>query len=360
VGFASLRWHNFRNLADAELAVGERTIFLVGENGQGKTNLLEAVHLLCRGSSFREKRDAALLRDAAAAAAVDGTLRDEASGPTRLSLRLEQGRPREIRVDDKLLPERRSLLERVLCIAFVQQDMDLVTGAPEERRRFVDQTIVLADPLFMDTLRSYRVVLRSRNLCLPTGREDLLDLYDGQLASLGLAIQERRRTLLRGFDEVFEPLFREITGLAETVRIRYRASWNSLHNVEEVMAHLGAQRARDRAAGTTTSGPHRDTCLYVRQDREFAPYASTGQVRLCALALRVAQARFLVERTHRAPILLLDDVLLELDPARKRAFLDRLPDHEQAFFTFLPDETWQEFRTPGTLVLAVREGRFSA
>ena len=200
--------------------------------------------------------------------------------------------------------------------------------------------------------------MRSRNLSLKDGRDDLLDVYDAQLAALGLALQARRAELVRQFDAVFDPLFREITGSDEPVQIRYRPSWNGLSSTDEVMAHLAAQRGRDRSLGSTTSGPHRDACSYVCAGRDYSHFASTGQLRLCALALRVAQARFLSERTGRSPVLLLDDVLLELDPARKRAIVERFPPYEQAFFTFLPDEGWLSYRTSDTLVLTVQGGDF--
>jgi DNA replication and repair protein RecF len=233
-----------------------------------------------------------------------------------------------------------------------------VTGPPEDRRRFFDQTLVLSDLSFLDSLRDYRRVLKARNLCLREDRDDLLDVYDAQLSVLGLALQARRASLVAEFDAVFSPLFREITGSEEDLHIRYRPSWGETGTTDDVMAHLAARRARDRLLGSTTSGPHRDACSYLQGGKDYTHLASTGQLRLCALVLRVAQARFLAARTGRKPILLLDDALLELDPGRKKAFIARFPPYEQAFFTFLPDESWQSFRTPDTLVLTVAHGDF--
>jgi DNA replication and repair protein RecF len=359
MGFERLRFFNFRNLKDRELALGAREVFLVGENGQGKTNLLEAVHLLCLGSSFREKRESVMARDAASPIGLHGRY-CAPSGEKTLSLQMAPGRKKEIRVNEKTLAERRELLSEVLCVCFVQQDMDFVTGPPDERRKFFDQTLILSDLSFLDSLRSYRHVLRARNLCLKTRREGLLDVYDGQLAERGIAMQARRAALMNEFNEVFAPLFREIMGTSENVQIRYRPSWDGLPTVEEATARLAACRSRDMLLGMTTSGPHRDAFSYVLGGRDYSHIASTGQLRLCALVLRVAQARFLTARTGRMPILLLDDVLLELDPGRKRSFISRFPPYEQAFFTFLPDESWQSFRTPDTLVLAVDRGDFTA
>ena len=131
--------------------------------------------------------------------------------------------------------------------------------------------------------------------------------------------------------------------------------------MDDVMAHLAARRARDRLLGSTTSGPHRDACSYIHgragTTRTSPPRGSCVSVRSC---FALPRPRFLAARTGRKPILLLDDVLLELDPGRKRAFIARFPPYEQAFFTFLPDESWQSFRTPDTHVLTSRKWRLPA
>ncbi len=359
MGFERLRFFNFRNLRDGELELGAREIFLVGENGQGKTNLIEAVHLLCLGSSFREKREAALIRSPEAPMALHGRYRDHGAAETSFSLLCPPGEKKEMRINDKPLSDRRELLAQVLCVCCVQQDMDFITGAPEERRRFYDQTLAFCDFSFLDSLRGYRQVLRARNFCLKSRQSDLLDPYDEQLAGFGLEVQSKRQALVRAFNGVFCPLFGEISGEEAGVEIRYVPSWQNLQTREDVLAHLAAARVRDLALGATSSGPHRDAYAYVLAGRDYSHFASTGQLRLCALALRVAQARFLTQRSGRRPVLLLDDVLLELDQGRRRSFVARFPAYEQAFFTFLPDEAYSSYATAETLVLTVRGGEFS-
>jgi DNA replication and repair protein RecF len=358
MGFERLRFFNFRNLKDRELALGAPQVFLVGRNGQGKTNLLEAIHLLCLGASFRESRESAFARDASSPTGLAGTFSTPEAGSRSFSLQMAEGRRKELRVDDKLLADRRGLLAEVLCLCFVQQDMDFVAGSPEERRRFFDQTLVLCDPGYLEALRSYRQVLKSRNVCLREGRDELLDAYDAQLAAHGLFLRQRRGVLIGEFDLLFHSLLSEISGSDQEVRIRYAPSWDTLNTTEEVMAYLASRRQRDQLAGLTTSGPHRDGCSYIRDGKDYVPFASTGQLRLCALALRVAQARFLSSRTARKPVLLVDDVLLELDPLKRAAFLQRFPPYEQVLFTFLPDESWRASRTADTLVLEVEAGDF--
>lgn len=358
MGFERLRLFNFRNLRDGELRLGAREIFLVGENGQGKTNLIEAVHLLCRGSSFREKRETALVRDPAAPMGLAAQYGRGGGAPTDLSVQVFPDRKKELRVNGKQVTDRRELLSEVLCVCFVQQDMDFVTGAPEDRRHFFDQTLTLSDPSFLDSLRGYRQVLRSRNFCLKARQGEILDTYDAQLASFGLAMQRRRTELIREFNTVFGPLFQEISGAGEEVLIRYLPSWQGLDDAESALANLAARRGSDLSLGTTSTGPHRDGYAFISAGRDYSHFGSTGQLRLCALALRIAQARYLTERTGRLPVLLLDDVLLELDQGRKKALVEHFPSYEQAFFTFLPDETYDAYRTTETLVLRVAAGNF--
>ncbi len=359
MGFERLRFLNFRNLKDGELPLGARQVFLVGENGQGKTNLIEAVHLLCRGTSFREKREAALMRNPLSPMGIEGAYCGAGGPETTLSLRVFPGRKKEVLINARQVADRRELLSEVLCICFVQQDMDFVTGAPEERRRFFDQTLTLSDPTYLDSFRGFRQVLQARNVCLKSRQTELLDAYDAQLAAFGLEMQRRRGVLVREFNATFRPLFREMSASGDEVEIRYLPSWQALDDVEAVMAGLGARRGVDLTLGTTTSGPHRDGYSLIAGGRDYSRYGSTGQLRLCALTLRIAQACFLTERTGRLPVLLLDDVLLELDQARKTAIISHFPRYEQAFFTFLPEEPYTEYRSSDTLVLTVSAGGFS-
>ena len=360
MGFARIGFLNFRNLADREIGVGARQVLLVGENGQGKTNLLEAVYLLSVAASFREDHDAALLRDPALPAGLHGSYERDGEPACGLSVRWEPGGRREVRVNGKTVTDRRDLLSELLCICFVQQDSDFVTGPPEARRRFFDQVLALSHPAWLEAFRDYRRVLRARNAALKAGQPDLLDVLDEQIAPLGLALRERRESLVADFNGVFTPLVGGIMGGGGPVSIRYRPSWAGLETPEAVTGRLAADRARDLAFGTTTSGPHRDRFTCIVDGRDLAHFASTGQVRLCALALRVAQARFLTECTGRRPVLLLDDVLLELDPGRKRAFVERFPDYEQAFFTFLPGESHLSARSDDAMLLTVANGEFAS
>jgi DNA replication and repair protein RecF len=286
---------------------------------------------------------------------VTGLL-DVGDGPA-LEVSVRIGARKEIRVNGKAVADRMELLANTPCIVFAHDDLEFVTGSPERRRWFFNQTLGLTDVLFIDALRRYRRVLRLRNAAIREGGEELLEHYDQALALTGLEIMGSRRTLAEGFNETFSPLYRSISGLDTPPVIEYRPSWRKAESPEAVIRLLGSRREADRGAGMTTTGPHRDGYAFRMGGHEMRESASTGQLRLCSLVLRVAQAEYFGRRTGRNPILLLDDVILELDPRRKQAFMRQLPRYEQAFCTFLPDEEYAAFRRERTLLYTVQAGR---
>jgi DNA replication and repair protein RecF len=354
MGFLSIGSRHFRNLSEGEVLLEAPEVFLVGENGQGKTNFLEAVYLLAYGGSFRTPVDQRLILHHQEEALVRG--RFSFGGLDReVAVRL-QPKSKEIRVDGKTVRDRLQLIENIPCILFSHQDLETVTGSPEMRRRFFNQVLGLFDPLFVSLLRSYRRALKSRNLLLREAGPELLAASGRALAELGLRIRERRAQVVEEFNGTLTPLFGRVSGLEEEVRIQYRPSWQGT-TVSEVQKELEQALEADLRLAATTTGPHRDRFLLLQGRREFAHQASTGQVRLGSLLLRVAQTRFYQVKTGRRAVLLLDDVLLELDSARRERFLAEIPEYDQAFFTFLPDEQFLSLRRPQTLVYRVRAGQ---
>jgi DNA replication and repair protein RecF len=354
MGFLSIGSRHFRNLSAGEVMLEAPEVFLVGENGQGKTNFLEAVYLLAYGGSFRAAADQRMIRHQEEEALVRGRFGFE--GVDReVAVRLQQQGGKEIRVDGKAVRDRLQLIENIPCILFSHHDLEIVSGSPEMRRRFFNQVLGLFDPLFVSLLRSYRRALKSRNLMLREGGRELLAAAGRSLAELGLRIRERRAQVAEEFNRTLTPLFGRVSGFPEEVRIQYRPCWQG-STVAEVERELERSLALDLRLAATTTGPHRDRFLLLQGSREFAHQASTGQVRLGSLLLRVAQTRFYQAKTGRRAVLLLDDVLLELDSSRRERFLGEIPEYDQAFYTFLPDEQFLGLRRPRTLVYRVEAG----
>jgi DNA replication and repair protein RecF len=355
MGFRSVRTYQFRNLQDGETDLDAPEVFLVGENGQGKSNFLEALYLLCFGSSFRTKDESLLTRFGEKEMALRGDYASEGRVPFELSLRMAEGQKR-ISLDGKVIQDRRDLIAAVPCIIFCHDDISFAVGPPERRRWFFNQIMSLYDPLFIDTLRAYQKILRQRNAVLKAGGSSLLDVYDIQLAEVGTEIVEKRRAAVDEFNETFTELYGKVSRLPGDCVIRYMPSWKGHHDCDAAAATLRERREDDVRMGTTGTGPHRDRFIFFREGRNFSSDASTGQMRLISLVLRVSQAVFFSRKTGKKPVLLLDDVLLEIDGKRRVSFLESLPPYEQAVYTFLPDEPYQHYLHTSTAVYRVSDG----
>jgi DNA replication and repair protein RecF len=355
----SLRTVAFRNLADTEVYTGGKDVFLVGENGQGKTNFLEAIYFCSYASSFRGIRDSDIARTGEKNFSAAVTIQD--SLYNRALVKLEEGK-KTAWIDGKRIEDRKDILSVIPCIVFCHEDMEFVAGSPERRRWFFDQCLSLYDPVYLDDLRRYRRVLKNRNRTLKeqgfssgaTGLGEVLDALDSQLALYGSKLMEKREIAARLFSGVFGPLYQDVSGIGN-IGLRYLPSWKK-EDTAGITALLREKRTLDIAAGLSLSGPHRDRYVFAQRGGEFAGKASTGQRRLLALLLRVAQARRFSDMAGKKPVLLLDDVLLEMDGEKRKRFLAALPDYDQAFFTFLPEEPFERYRKSDTLVYRVENG----
>jgi DNA replication and repair protein RecF len=356
--FSSLRTTAFRNLANTEIFTGAKNVFLVGENGQGKTNFMEALYFCAYASSFRTVHDSEIAcngeKDFSAGVKIAQSINDE------IIVKFENGK-KNIVINGKRAEDRKDMLSIAPSIVFCHEDMEFVTGSPERRRWFFDQTLSLYDPVYLEDLRRYRRVLKSRNVLLRDfvqhkfagSPEPVLDALDLQLAMYGQKLMEKRETASLQFSAVFGPLYEKVSGLAG-INVLYVSSWKG---EKDIVAHLKERRVSDMAAGVSLSGPHRDRYVFVHNGTEFAGKASTGQRRLLALLLRSAQARRFSEMTGLNPVLLLDDVLLEMDGEKRRRFLSVLPCYDQAFYTFLPEEPYKRYCKENTLVYNVNAGQ---
>jgi len=329
---------DFRSYTSAELVPAPDGLTVVeGPNGEGKTNLLEAVAYLATLSSFRGAPDDALVRAGAAQAVV----RAEGEREGR-SLLLEAeinvtGRNR-VFVNRQPLKRGRDLLGALRVTVFSPDDLALIKGGPAERRRYLDDTLVSLHPRF-DALRSdVERVLRQRTTLLKQagGRltpevEATLDVWDAKLASAGTALTEAREDLVRRLEPVVGKSYDQVAHAAADVTMSLQRSWDGL-----LTEALAAARADDVRRGVTTVGPHRDELALAIGGLPARTHASQGEQRSLALALQLAAHAVVTEATGATPVLLLDDVFSELDPARTDALLAHLPAGQAILTTASP------------------------
>ena len=351
----------FRNIRDRQIDTSAKQVILTGENGQGKTNLLEAVYMLCYGTSFRTQNIRDIISHGKDMMYLSSIFEDSQGLERKAELSFSEGK-KQIKLDGKEVRDRKELIYCLPCIVFSHDDIEFVRGEPENRRRFFDQTMTMYDPVFFDDLRKYKLVLKQRNAAIKDQRTELLDIYDEKLASYGFQIMKSRRAVATSFSAIFPDIYNAVSQEDRGIEINYRPSWNEELGIEGIIEKLFNQREVDLKMNTTTSGPHRDRFLISDRNGLFTSSASTGQMRLASLVFRSAQASFYRQKTGQNPIFLIDDVLLELDSQKRARYLSYLGHYNQAFFTFLPEEKYfgNMFELEGsqTLMYTVTEGSF--
>lgn len=354
--FQYIKFYQFRNLKDARIPVPSEQVFFIGENGQGKSNFLEALYLLCYGSSFRTRKDDQLVRRGMDEASLIAVW-DNAAVQTQIRIIIRQGK-KEIRINDKLIQDRAELVSIVPCVIFCHEDIDFVKGPPELQRWFFNQTCSMIDANYLQHLRRYTRVLKSRNQVLKDGRRDLLPIYDEQLVEEGLVLRGYRQGAIDLVNQAVARIFHAVSDLKKDFKIQYRPNWAEALDKEQAMEELQRRRDQDLAQRTSTSGPHRDRFNFVYDGADFTHIASTGQFRLISLIMRAAQAEILHSQRGKKPVLLVDDVLLELDDDKRKKFLACLPEFSQAFYTFLPDEHLRQYIQGDKTTFLVKDGEF--
>ncbi len=317
----------FRNLERLDLELSSNVVVVRGDNGQGKTNLLEALYVCATGRSFRAAGPRELIRFDTDKGWIRATF--ERHGVRhRIEAQLSPRR-RSMRVDDKAVKHMSSLLRLVNVVAFFPDDLRIVKGAPEERRRFLDRAVANYHPEFVDASVAYAKALRSRNALLraeaPLDRT-VLSAYDDQLVEHGSLIHRARLEGLAALASVATARFAAVMPAAEPLRVGLKSGVpESDVDFRTAFANaLERSYARDRARGATNVGPHRGDLLLSLGERDARVFASQGQQRAMVLALKLAEVASLSERLSSAPILLLDDVSSELDTERTRLLFSTL------------------------------------
>ena len=334
-----------------------KEVFFCGKNGQGKSNILETLYYSSYGASFRTRLDNEIIRNGESCMSLHSIYREESGVTHTTRIKLEKSK-KTIEKDGKIIHDRKELINTMPCVLYNHDDLDFAIGEPERRRFFIDQSLSMYDLLYVDLLRKYKKILKTRNLSLKEQRYDLLDMYDMQLVQNGIEIQRKRYNAVFNFNQIFGRLYENVTGISG-LSIKYNPSWNqesSNIDMNAVLENFRAKREAEKLLCTTLSGPHRDKIVFVRDGRDFIATASTGQRRLVALVLRTAQAVFYNKITQKKPVLLMDDVLLELDPDKRQRLTSLLPEYDQLICTFLPGEPYRNYIHSNTYVYNVEEG----
>jgi len=315
VHLGQLRLRDFRNYARMDVSFPPGFHVLLGDNAQGKTNVLESIYLLATLRSFRGVGGAQMIRHGASGYFVGATVVGQG---TREIKAYWSPKERKLSLDGRPVRKLSEYLGTLRAVVFCTEDLQLVKGVARGRRRFLDLLLAQTRPGYLGTLLDYTRVLRSRNALLKQARPDelVLEGFTVELVALGTRLMEARRALLPVVSRLAREAHARIGGAgAEELTLDYAPSVRGDFAVE-----LSKARARERAMRTTLLGPHRDEMVLRLDERPAAQVGSEGQKRTLSIALKMAQAGHLASVHGVMPVLLIDDVMGELD-ARRRAGL---------------------------------------
>ncbi len=346
-----------RNIPSASLALDGTRQFVLGRNGQGKTNLLEAVGFLTALRSFRTHDARLMIAHGEPEAAMGFELEHARRGPTRVVVRLRAG-SKELTVDNEKITRLGDFLGQFPTVVFSSQDQQLVRGSPAGRRRWLDLTLAATDASYLLALQGYHRALAGRNALLKRGAPTAeLMAFERPLAAHGAMLATTRAQGLRHLAARLQEAYGRIAAEGGPERVGFAYVPHFSGDGDALFARLEEGRARDVQFRSTLTGPHRDDFEFTLAGRPARDVASEGQQRSLVLALRLAQADWFLHHSGTPPLILADDVLGELDVHRRVGFWSAMPADWQVIATGTekpdsPEQRWQVF--------TVDHGHFSA
>jgi DNA replication and repair protein RecF len=356
VQLRSLGLRNHRNYAQLDLIPGPGVNLFIGANGQGKTNLLEAVAMLALSSSPRSRRELELIGPVAPMSRIEADV--ESAGiraELAITLTLEGDRARRVIEVDGVRRRAFDLPGRFRVTLFWPDDLGLVKAGPELRRRFLNQMLVQVEPGYARALAGLKRVLEQRNSLLKkvaAGEqgEDVLEAWDQELIRIGGEVVAARAAAVLELEPEAARYHAEIAA-GEHLEIRYEGP------PENLAEAVHNSRAEDLRRGSTTVGPHRDDMRVVLGGQEARAYASQGQQRTAVVSLKLAEAALVTRRTGQRPVLLLDDVLSELDAERRASLLRQVAEGGQVIITSAEAGPFPPDLMASAMVWMVTQGR---
>ena len=351
----SLNLVDYRNVQLARLEFGGPRVFFLGANGQGKTNVLESIGLSSALRSFRTMETRDLIRWERPRAELLFGFEEEELGNAEILITLDRSRGKSVAVDGDKLLRFGDYIGRFPSVVFSSEDLRFSRGSPGERRKFLDLVFSSSSAEYLEELRRYYRALRGRNALLRSeGGDGELAAFENEMSLAALFLARSRKDGVTALAKLFANRYQVIGRAEEDPVLRYLADVE-INAADDLARLLHDGRQRDRQLKNTSKGPHRDDCAFFLHGRDARKFASEGQQRSIALALRFGQVDFLRERCGTSPLILIDDVLGELDPERRANFHACLGDGSQVFATGtqLLDEDVDEWE-----VYQAKEGHF--
>lgn len=318
-----IKINNFRNYKNEEIILDSNINLFYGENAQGKTNIIEAIFLGSMGKSFRAKKDKEMINLNSEKAEIEIEYKKlDRNG----KIKIELASKKNIYLNGIKIKKLSELLGNINIVIFTPDDINILKGGPQNRRRFLDIMISQLKPNYMYHLNLYLKTLEQRNNYLKQIKEEkkdenLLDIWDEKLIEEAEIIYQYRNTYMKKIKEKIKKIHKEITNDKEEIRIEYISECKSK---EEYLKLLKERRKLDIIKGFTTKGVHRDDFMIYINEKQLDIYGSQGQHRTAILSLKLSELNIVKEEIEEEPILLLDDFMSELDEKRINSFLNKI------------------------------------
>jgi DNA replication and repair protein RecF len=364
----SIELQGYRNFDSLKLSIGSGVNIFIGPNAQGKTNLLEAIHVLALTKSHRTSKDKELIGWNAASARIRAEL-ERKYGNVTVELQISpQGKKAKLNgLEQRKLS---GFVGSLNVVLFAPEDLDIVKGAPGVRRRFMDMEIGQVHPGYLYDLQQYQKVLQQRNNYLKSTDSSkaslqMLEVWNEQLASYGVKMMQRRKNFIYHLQIWAEKIHSGITGGSEHLTVDYKPSFATEADsgsqeesslFQQFMIKLTQSREQEFRRGITLAGPHRDDLEFTINGKDVQSFGSQGQQRTAALSLKLAELELMREEIGEYPILLLDDVLSELDQTRQTQLIETFQSRVQTFITTTGLESVNMSRLRDAAIFHVRNG----
>jgi len=319
-----LSLRNFRNYESIDLCFDNGIHILVGDNAQGKTNILEAICVAATTKSHKGSKDKEIINFEKEEAHIRTYLEKEGI-ETRVDMHLRKNRTNGIAIDGVPIKRASELFGIIHFVFFSPEDLSIIKNGPSERRRFLDMELCQLDKIYLHHLSNYNKVVLQRNKILkeiafrPDYR-DVLEVLDLQLVKYGTQLITRRRRFAEDLNGIIRQIHSQLTGGIEKMILEYEANTDE-HTFADQLAR---SMERDLRQKTTTTGPHRDDLSFVVNGIDIRKFGSQGQQRTAALSLKLSEIELVKKVIHDTPVLLLDDVLSELDSSRQNYLLNSI------------------------------------
>jgi len=320
----SLILNNYRNYLEEHFEFINGTNILIGDNGEGKTNVLEAIYMGSIGRSFRTNREVEVIKFNEEFASIDIAF-DSYGRKQTINYIISNKNKKQIKLNGIKIKKLSELFGKIFVVKFSPDDMEIIKGEPSTRRKYIDIFLSQIKPQYVYNLSQYYKVLEQKNTLLKTDRvnSDELDIWNEKLADLNFAIAKDRQEVIHKIYPHFLKYNLEISDDKENVEINYVSQVKDLSR-EEIYQKLKEAAKNDIFKGHATIGIHRDDYRVIANDKDISKYGSQGQIRTAVLSLKLTERELIQEIKGEEPILLLDDVLSELDTNRKEFLINKI------------------------------------